>query len=164
VATPPAVWEAGPHEAGVVVGLLVEFRDWFGTSWPPADVLLRSVETLLQQSDTVFLLGSPSRHARPEGVCQLRFRLSVWTAAEDCWLEDFYVREPLRGTGLGRALLDAACGHARERGCRRIELDVNEANARAIRLYQAFGFSPHSKGTSTTGRDILMGMKLAAGR
>jgi GNAT superfamily N-acetyltransferase len=133
VASPPAVWEAGPDEANAVAGLLVEFRDWV-----------------------------PSRHARPEGVCQLRFRLSVWTAAEDCWLEDIYVREPLRGTGLGRALLDAACGHARERGCRRIELDVNEANDHAIRLYHAVGFSPHSKGMSTTGRDILMGMKLAA--
>ncbi len=116
-----------------------------------------------RQPDTVFLLGSRSRDARPEGVCQLRFRLSVWTAADDCWLEDLYVRELRRGTGLGRVLLTAACEHARRRGCRRIELDVSEDNHPASRLYRAAGFSPHSKGMSTTGRDVLMGLTLATG-
>jgi GNAT superfamily N-acetyltransferase len=142
---------------------LVEFRDWVGASWPPAEAFMHSVEILLRQPDTVFLLGSRSGDARPAGVCQLRFRLSVWTATEDCWLEDLYIREPQRGTGLGRALLDAACGQARRRGCRRIELDVNEVNDHAVRLYRAAGFSPHSKGMSTTGRDILMGLTLTTG-
>ncbi len=93
-------------------------------------------------------------------MCQLRFRLSVWTEAEDCWLEDIYVRERTRGTGLGRALLGAACEHARNRGCRRVELDVNEDNDRATGLYRSVGLSAHSKGMSSTGRDVLMGMRL----
>lgn len=157
----PLVWQAGPDEAELVSGLLVEFRDWAGSSWPSAETFLGSVKTLMQDPDTTFLLVSAGRGAPPAGVCQLRFRLSVWTAAEDCWLEDVYVREHARGTGLGRTLVDAACEHARHRGCRRVELDVNEDNARAMELYRSIGFSPHSKGMSATGRDVLMGMKLS---
>ncbi len=155
------VWQAGPGEAELVCGLLVEFRDWAGSSWPPADMFLGSVETLIQDPQTIFLLVSAAQDAPPVGVCQLRFRLSAWTAVEDCWLEDIYVRKHERGSGLGRALLDAACEHARHRGCGRIELDVNEDNDRAMGLYCSIGFSPHSKGMSATGRDVLMGMKLS---
>lgn len=161
--TVPVVWEAGRDEAHLVAGLLVKFRDWAASSWPSEEMFVTSVETLLQDPDTVFLLGASVGGAPPEGVCQLRFRLSVWTASEDCWLEDLYVSELTRGGGLGHALLETACDHARGRGCRRIELDVNEDNERALGLYRAMGFSAHSKGMSRTGRDILMGMKLAAG-
>jgi GNAT superfamily N-acetyltransferase len=53
--------------------------------------------------------------------------------------------ERLLGDGdtefLGRALLDATLERARARGCRRIELDVNERNDAALRLYSSFGFS-----------------------
>jgi ribosomal protein S18 acetylase RimI-like enzyme len=157
----PVVWQAGPREAKLVSGLLVEFRDWAGSSWPSADAFLGSVETLLRDRHTAFLLAASGDHGPPDGVCQLRFRFSVWTALEDCWLEDIYVRERARGTGMGRALLGAACEHARERGCGRIELDVNEDNDRAMGLYRTLGFSPHSKGMSSHGRDVLMGMKLS---
>ena len=158
--TEHVIWEAGSREADAVAELLVEFRDWAGSSWPSDDVLARSVESLMADPNTVFLLGSSDRRSPPAGVCQLRFRFSVWTAVEDCWLEDLYVREPARRTGVGRSLLEAACEHARHRGCRRIELDVNQENDRATLLYRSMGFSPHSKGMSATGQDILMGMRL----
>ena len=35
------------------------------------------------------------------GVAQIRFRWSVWKTAEDCWLEDLYVRESARRAGSG---------------------------------------------------------------
>ena len=63
----------------------------------------------------------------------LRYRHSVWTASDDCLLEDVFVEEQARGTGLGRALVEFALDLARERGCRRAELDVNEANEPALR-------------------------------
>ena len=154
------VWQAAPQEAQLVSGLLVEFRDWAASSWPSADAFLDSVNRLMRDPHTAFLLGASGGHGPPEGVCQLRFRFSVWMGAEDCWLEDIYVRERARGTGLGRALLGAACQHARDRGCRRIELDVNEDNDRATGLYRSVGFSARSKGMSNTGRDVLMGMRL----
>jgi ribosomal protein S18 acetylase RimI-like enzyme len=48
---------------------------------------------------------------------------------------------------------------ARERGCRRIELDSNEANAAALELYEGLGFSTASKGGGA-GRDLFLGRSL----
>jgi GNAT superfamily N-acetyltransferase len=72
----------------------------------------------------------------------MRFRHSVWTGSDDAWLEDVYVADAARGTGLGRALVEYAMERARERGCGRIQLDVNEANEPAKTLYESLGFSP----------------------
>src|SRR5437016_3099608 len=89
----PIVWRAEPHEAEMVAQLLVEFRDWAGSDWPSANAFLASVERLIDRQDTEFLLASPDGDSPPSGVCQLRYRFSVWTAADDCWLEDLFVRD-----------------------------------------------------------------------
>jgi GNAT superfamily N-acetyltransferase len=137
----PVVWPAAWDEAETVAGLLVAFRDHYGRDWPSANAFHATVETLLESGGAEFLLGAPDADSPPAGVCQLRFRLSVWTAAPDCWLEDLFVREDARGTGLGRALVQAAIARAEEGGCRRIELDADDANAPAIRLYESLGFA-----------------------
>jgi GNAT superfamily N-acetyltransferase len=105
--------------------------------------------------DGEFLLGAVD--GEPVGVCQLRFRWSVWKSAEDCWLEDLFVREEARRSGLGRALVEAALERARERGCKRIELDVNEDNGAARALYEACGFLTEPK---PPGRTLFIGRPL----
>lgn len=151
-----AVWRAQPEEAETVARLLVEFRDHIGVGWPSENAFLASVERLIERSDTEFWLGAPDDDAPPAGVCQLRFRPSVWTAAQDCWLEDLFVRADSRRRGVGRALVARSLQRARERGCRRVELDTNEANVGAIALYEELGFSAHSKGAGA-GRDLFLG-------
>ena len=151
-------WVAKPHEAETVARLLVEFRDHNGSQWPSANSFLASVERLIERRGTEFLLGAPDEDSPPAGVCQLRFRFSVWMAAEDCWVEDLFVREDARRSGLGAALVGLALERARARGCRRIELDTNECNAPALALYERFGLVPHSKGGR--GRDLFLGVKL----
>jgi ribosomal protein S18 acetylase RimI-like enzyme len=42
-------------------------------------------------------------------------------------------------------LVAAALDRARARGCRRIELDVNEENSAALDFYRALGFSTEPK-------------------
>ncbi|MFT5286907.1 MAG: RimJ/RimL family protein N-acetyltransferase [Planctomycetota bacterium] len=52
-----------------------------------------------------------------------------------------FVLPSSQGAGIGRALLEAAVQHARERdGTRSIVLTVTEGNAPAIYLYEACGF------------------------
>ena len=65
----------------------------------------------------------------------------MWKTADDCWLEDLYVRETAREAGLGRALVEAAVARAQVRGCRRMKLDVNEDNEAAVALYLTCGFT-----------------------
>ena len=142
----PQVWIADLDEAETIAGLLVEFRDHMGKDWPSDNAFLAVVEKLLEDQRTEFLLGAPHEDAPPSGVVQLRYRLSVWTASDDCWLEDLYVRENARGSGLGRALVERAAARASERGCRRIELDVAMENEVARKLYASAGFATKSDG------------------
>jgi GNAT superfamily N-acetyltransferase len=153
-----SVWRAEPHEAETVARLLVAFRDHMGSDRPSDNAILATVERLIEQPDVDYLLASPSEDTPPAGVCQLRFRLSVWTAAPDCWLEDLFVEEGARRSGCGAALVEAALARARERGCRRVELDTNEENAPALALYHRLGFSERSKGGP--GRDLFLGVRL----
>ncbi|MDQ3371242.1 MAG: GNAT family N-acetyltransferase [Actinomycetota bacterium] len=151
-------WVAGPEEAETVAELLVAFRDHLGRDRPSGNAFLAGVERLVEDPATEFLLAAPRDGAPPAGVAQLRFRHSLWTAAPDCWLEDVYVAEPARRRGVARALTQLACDRARERGCRRIELDASEGNAAALALYEALGFTARSKGSGA--RDLLLGRAL----
>jgi ribosomal protein S18 acetylase RimI-like enzyme len=137
------VWVAAEDEAAEVAGLMAAFRDWLGYD-DPADGEIRDVvDRLIRDPHTDYLLGAVDDG--PAGVCQLRYRLCVWTGTDDCWLEDLYVRDEARGAGLGRALVDKAVERARERGCRRMDLDVNEQNGEALAFYERMGFTLEPK-------------------
>jgi len=51
-----------------------------------------------------------------------------------------YVREPFRGLGLARALVQALIDAAREIGYTRLRLDTHDSMIPAQRLYRSFGF------------------------
>jgi putative acetyltransferase len=59
-------------------------------------------------------------------------------------LDQLCVAPSERGSGLARALLD----EAKRRSPGAVELEVNEANARALRFYEREGFDPVSRGSS----------------
>ena len=147
---------ARPEEAETVARLMLAFRDHLGLSAPTGGEMRAGVERLLGDPDTEFLLATAGDDdgGAPAGVAQLRFRYGVWRAGGDCLLEDLYVEEPARGAGLGRALVQATLARARARGCRRVELDANEHNDAALRLYGSFGFS--ATANSYGGRDLYL--------
>jgi ribosomal protein S18 acetylase RimI-like enzyme len=145
---------AGTNDASEVARLLSAFRDWQGRDYPTDASIHASVERLLADPDTEFLLaGDP-----PAGVLQLRFRHAVWTGTDDANLEDLFVTAEARGSGLGRELVEAALERARERGCARILLDTNESNEAALRLYESVGF--RSGSGDAGGRDVFMRLRL----
>ena len=151
------VWRAEPGEAAAVASLIREFGEWWAGSPPPQPEIRAGVERIMAGPDGEFLLGAAEDGAPATGVAQVRFRWSVWKSAEDCWLEDLYVREEARRSGLGRALVEACVERGRQRGCRRIELDVNEENAPARALYEACGFQTEWK---PPGRTLFIGRAL----
>lgn len=67
-------------------------------------------------------------------VHHIRHR-SCWTTADYCYLQDLYVVPELRGTGVGRQLIEYVYALAREQGLNRVYWLTHETNAEAMRLY-----------------------------
>jgi ribosomal protein S18 acetylase RimI-like enzyme len=153
----PRVWLAGEDDADAVSSLIAAFRDWWGKDDPPLGQIRETVEVLFSDPATEFLLAAPNDDDPPAGVCQLRYRLSVWTGTDDCWLEDLYVEDAARGAGLGRVLVTESFERAKARGCRRIELDVNERNTEALAFYERLGFTTEPK---PPGRTLFVSRRL----
>jgi GNAT superfamily N-acetyltransferase len=139
----PRVWKATPEEAPDVARLLAAFRTWYGKP-TEGEQMLPAVEQLIARDDTDFLLAGDG----PHGFTQVRYRLSAWTGTDDCWIEDVFVDDAARGTGLGRAMVAAVIERARARGCGRVELDVDVVNEPARALYGSLGFRDKSEGGS----------------
>ena len=153
----PRVWPASAQDLEAVSSLIAAFRSWWGKDEPTLEQMRATTATLLEDPNTEFLLAATDADKPAAGVCQLRYRLSVWTGADDCWLEDLYVDDGARGAGLGRALVTAAAERAAARGCRRMELDVNEQNTAALAFYEQMGFTTEPK---PPGRTLFISRKL----
>ena len=152
------VRRADPGDLEPLAQLVAQFRDWMASraSEPTDEQIRATLQKLLADPNTEFLLALDHDSA-PVAFCQLRYRLSVWTGVDDCWLEDLFVAERARRAGHGRALVEAAIDAARSRGCKRIELDVNEHNPEALALYLACGFEREPKPPGPT---FFIGRKL----
>ena len=60
------------------------------------------------------------------------------------WVEDLAVHPDRRSEGVGKALLDAMMGWARERGATHLELDSAEGRTDAHRFYEREGYDYRS--------------------
>ncbi len=64
---------------------------------------------------------------------------STWTGRPGMWLEDLFVRPQARGTGLGKALLQALADVCVDRGWTRFEWWVLDWNEPARGFYRSLG-------------------------
>jgi GNAT superfamily N-acetyltransferase len=145
-------------DAGSVASLLAAFRDWYRESDPVDASIRRSVDELLADERTEFLVaGDPAA-----GIAQIRFRHSLWTGVDDAWLEDLFVLDSARRAGVGLALARASLERARRRGCRRLQLDCNERNLAALALYESLGFASSTPGRWDGGRNLYLSVQLGS--
>jgi ribosomal protein S18 acetylase RimI-like enzyme len=129
---------ATPDDAGLLGRMLHEFNLEYDETEPSAQQVAALAGPQLESGEVaaVFGPGDP-----PAGFAQLRFRLSLYDAGPDACLEELWVRPHARGTGLGRALLEAAMDLARDRGATRIDLNTSVTDQAARALYVKCGFT-----------------------
>ncbi|MGX7824360.1 GNAT family N-acetyltransferase [Actinokineospora sp. 24-640] len=72
---------------------------------------------------------------------------STWRGTHGLYLEDLYVRQELRGAGLGRALLTELAQECVRNGYQRLEWWVLDWNAPAIGFYKSLGALPMDEWT-----------------
>jgi GNAT superfamily N-acetyltransferase len=69
------------------------------------------------------------------GLAHYLLHRSTTQAAMVCYLQDLFTAPHRRGSGIGAALIEAVCAHARELGCARVYWQTHETNAVARALY-----------------------------
>ena len=80
----------------------------------------------------------------PAGMALFFENYSTHLSRRGMYLEDLYVREHLRGRGVGKLLLSRLASIAVEREYGRMEWSVLRWNESAIRVYDAIGAEPLS--------------------
>jgi GNAT superfamily N-acetyltransferase len=77
----------------------------------------------------------------PSGLiafASLHFRGRLNHPTQEAWIPDLVVTETARRRGVGRALLDEAERHARDRGCHMLALESGYQRAEAHHMYRQF--------------------------
>jgi ribosomal protein S18 acetylase RimI-like enzyme len=115
-----------------------------------ADVRARLVPGLKAQPNAVAVLAFDGDV--PVGLAVCFFGFSTFKARPLLNIHDLAVVPDYRGRGIGRLLLGHVEGIARERGCCKLTLEVQDANARARGLYSRFGFTDFVVGEQTATR------------
>lgn len=134
--------QAGPEDAAEIARLLDDFNREFDEPSPPVEVLTATVQRLLTEGEITVLLPGDG----PDGLSLLRFRPALWADGLEAYLQELYVVPPLRGRGIGRALLEATMDLARERGAAGIDLNTGETDVEARGLYESSGFTNREGG------------------
>ena len=131
----PVALAVGAAALAVAGQLLHAFNTEYDDPSPGAEALANRLEQLLSDGSTeVLLLGEA------DGLAVLRYRPSLWSLADECYLAELYVVPGRRGSGLGRTLLRACVERAVARGCDVIDLSTSEDDVAARNLYEAEGF------------------------
>jgi GNAT superfamily N-acetyltransferase len=129
---------ATPDDVPLILSLIAELAEYERA--PESAV---GTEELLATA----LFGTPphaeaviaSVDGEPAGFALFFGTFSTWLSRPGIWLEDLFVRPPLRGSGVGRALLEYVASVAVERGCPRLEWTVLKWNTPAIGFYERLG-------------------------
>jgi GNAT superfamily N-acetyltransferase len=80
-----------------------------------------------------FLARNPG--GKPVGMVNWITHRTTWTIGDYCYLQDLFTVPAARGTGVGRALIEAVYAKADTLGCSRVYWLTHETNVNAMQLY-----------------------------
>ena len=137
------IWSAQATNADcqIVGQLLHDFNTEYDDQTPGTAVLAERLAAMIKNGDTEVLLVDDLATRRTSGLCVMRFRQAIWSAASECYLAELYIVPECRGNGIGRALLRASMDLARERGADYMDLGSGDDDVAARALYESEGFS-----------------------
>lgn len=124
---------AQPQDAAVIGELLAEL----GYA-AEASQVVRRLSRLLDHPDCQVLVAR--RQGRVVAFLSLQCLPELGLPDDCCRIGYFCVARPLRGQGIGNALLEQAETWARQRGCGRLELHCALARQQAQRFYAHQGY------------------------
>lgn len=127
------------HSADTLRLLDAYSSDPMGDGHPLSDAARRDLLPGLRQHPTTHVfLAYADGEAVGLAICFLGF--STFAAKRLLYIMDYFVQPTHRGRGIGKRLMDTIVARARELGCCRLTLEVQENNINARRVYTAAGF------------------------
>jgi GNAT superfamily N-acetyltransferase len=76
---------------------------------------------------------------RPVGLAHYLFHRTCWSVADTCYLQDLFADPEVRGSGVGRKLIEAVYAAADAHGAGSVYWMTQEFNHTARRLYDRIG-------------------------
>lgn len=128
------------HQAATLQLLDAYARDAMGNGQALSESVKREVIPGLRQHPTTIVFVA-YRSTVPVGLAICFRGFSTFAARPLVNIHDFYVAPAHRGKGIGHRLLETIERRARELGCCKLTLEVQEKNNRAKMIYAAAGFT-----------------------
>jgi GNAT superfamily N-acetyltransferase len=85
------------------------------------------------------------RSGKAVGLVLFFYEFSTWRGCPGVYIQDLYVDDTLRGSGLGRRLLASVAARASEREARYMRLSLDVGNDDGFVFYERLGFDAPSE-------------------
>ncbi|MBE9537749.1 MAG: GNAT family N-acetyltransferase [Proteobacteria bacterium] len=105
----------------------------------PEEVYRSSFDRMLSDEDNEFKGLIALLDGKPIGLVHYLFHRHGWKLENVCYLQDLFVDKALRGTGAGRALIEAVYEKADAAGCPSVYWLTQHFNEVGRRLYDRVG-------------------------
>ena len=139
-ATDIIIRKANPADAGSIAELVRRLAQATGET----DKVKSCADDFLRfgfSTPPAFIALLAERDGSAVGLSLWFYDFSSWRGELGVYLQDLYVDDDLRGSGLGRRLLAATAAAAIADGATHLRLSVAADNAAARRFYQHLGFT-----------------------
>jgi ribosomal protein S18 acetylase RimI-like enzyme len=132
---------SGEQDADLIAPLFDSYRQFYDKPADPERARVFIRDRLKAGESVIFLAeGAPGEAL---GFVQLYPSFSSVEARRLWVLNDLYVASTARRLGVGRALMEAARGHAVQTGAKRLTLETAAQNRAAWTLYESLGYVCH---------------------
>ncbi|MFV2053016.1 GNAT family N-acetyltransferase [Aliiroseovarius sp. YM-037] len=134
---------AGQDDRAVLLALVEKFHAW-GNLQTTADDRAAAIDLLFSGDvqAAAWLIG-PRR--APVGYVAVSFGFSIELGGRDAFLDEFFIRESVRGRGMGSQALMTLVPMLRDMGVKALHMEVDHDNPKAMKLYQRAGFKARSE-------------------
>jgi ribosomal protein S18 acetylase RimI-like enzyme len=125
-------------QGALVYDLFNKYRVFY-KQLPDIEVAKKFIQERLDNNESVIFVALDDT-SRPLGFTQLYPKYSSMRVIKNWILNDLYVEQDFRESGIGTALLETAINFARQNGAKFVELSTAVDNYTAQNLYEKTGF------------------------
>ena len=114
------------------------YLDFYETA-VPTEVTETTWQRIVDPAGAVHGFGAFDEGGRLIGIVHYLFHPVTWSISNRCYLEDLFVSHEVRGSGAGRALIEAVYRAADEAGADQVYWLTAQSNTTARQLYDRLG-------------------------